>query len=75
MSTRNNRQWHEAESPAANWRKSSYSGSTSQCVEFADLRPVHAAIALRDSKHIPGPALLLTPAAFTTFLARLTDRA
>ncbi|MFJ4434921.1 DUF397 domain-containing protein [Streptomyces sp. NPDC088923] len=60
---------------AHGWRKSSYSGmANGQCVEFTDLRPVHAAIALRDSKHIPGPALLLTPAAFADFVTGLTGR-
>ncbi|NEA44501.1 DUF397 domain-containing protein [Streptomyces sp. SID11385] len=58
----------------ARWQKSPYSQATNQCVEFADLRATRAAIVLRDSKHIPGPALLLTPAAFTTFLASVTGR-
>ncbi|MEU6443077.1 DUF397 domain-containing protein [Streptomyces sp. NPDC047046] len=60
---------------AAEWRKSSYSGDANgQCVEFADLRATRAAIGLRDSKNVPGPALLLTPAAFTAFLTHLTAR-
>ncbi|MEU6443078.1 DUF397 domain-containing protein [Streptomyces sp. NPDC047046] len=58
----------------ARWQKSSHSGDTGQCVEFADLRPTRAAIALRDSKHIPGPALLVSPAAFTDFVTGLTGR-
>lgn len=54
------------------WRKSSYSGNGSQCVEFADVRSRHAAVALRDSKNVSGPALLVSPAAFTSFLTDLT---
>lgn len=58
----------------ANWRKSSHSGDSGQCVEFADVRPTHAAIALRDSKNTPGPALLVSPTAFTAFVADVAGR-
>ncbi|WP_405819019.1 DUF397 domain-containing protein [Streptomyces sp. NBC_01390] len=54
-------------SPAsAQWRKSSYSGSSGgDCVEVAPLTP-H--IAVRDSKAPGLGALTLTPEAFTAFV-------
>ncbi|WP_037869872.1 DUF397 domain-containing protein [Streptomyces sp. SPB074] len=59
----------------AHWRKSSHSGDANgQCVEFADVRPTHAAIALRDSKNTPGPAPFVSPTAFTAFLADVAGR-
>ncbi|MFF4533957.1 DUF397 domain-containing protein [Streptomyces sp. NPDC001407] len=52
---------------AANWRKSSYSSNNGgECVEIADNIP--NAIPIRDSKNPDGPALLVTPAAWTSFL-------
>jgi hypothetical protein len=54
---------------SAPWRKSSYSGSNGgDCIEaatgfLADVVPV------RDSKDPQGPALLLTSAAFASFVA------
>ncbi|NEA44502.1 DUF397 domain-containing protein [Streptomyces sp. SID11385] len=71
MSTRHGQDEHGG----ANWRKSSHSGDTGQCVEFADLRATHAAIGLRDSKNVPGPVLLVAPAAFTALVTGLSDRA
>ncbi|MGW1912753.1 DUF397 domain-containing protein [Streptomyces sp. NPDC002076] len=48
------------------WRKSSYSGSNGgDCVEVADLTP---AIAVRDSKHQQGPALLFPTRAWSAFV-------
>jgi hypothetical protein len=50
----------------AAWRKSSYSGSSGgQCVEVAVNLP--GIVAVRDSKHPDGPALVLTPDAFAAF--------
>jgi hypothetical protein len=50
----------------AQWRKSSYSGSTGgDCVEVAPLTP-H--IAVRDSKNPGGGTLTLSAAAFSAFL-------
>ncbi|MFE2852745.1 DUF397 domain-containing protein [Streptomyces lavendulae] len=52
------------------WRKSSYSGGgESQCVEVADLSATrHSKIAIRDSKHTAGAALLLSVSAFDAFV-------
>jgi hypothetical protein len=41
---------------AVAWQKSSYSGAQGDCVEVA---PVGARIAVRDSKAVHGPALLV----------------
>ena len=49
----------------ARWRKSSYSGSESDCVEVAF---VGDHVATRDSKNPTGPALVFTRPAWTTFL-------
>ncbi|HEX5405497.1 MAG TPA: DUF397 domain-containing protein [Pseudonocardiaceae bacterium] len=49
----------------AHWRKSSYSGSESNCVEVAF---VGDRVAARDSKNPTGPALTFTPTAWTAFL-------
>ena len=49
----------------ARWRKSSRSGDERECVEVADLDSGHRAV--RDSKNPTGPALLVTPAAWTAF--------
>ncbi|MFC8567591.1 DUF397 domain-containing protein [Streptomyces sp. NPDC057245] len=50
------------------WRKSSYSGDQGgDCVEVAEL-PLHATVALRDSKTPAGPVLTVAPAAFVTFV-------
>ncbi|MGW7204912.1 DUF397 domain-containing protein [Streptomyces sp. NPDC054837] len=50
----------------AQWRKSSYSGSSGgECVEVADLT---AHIAVRDSKNPRAGVLSVTPDAFTRFV-------
>ena len=48
----------------AQWRKSSYSGNTGNCVEVSGLGP---AIAVRDSKNPVGPALTFGPSAWRRF--------
>lgn len=51
------------------WKKSSFSGSNQgQCVEIADVTAAHDTIAIRDSKNPEGPALLFSPAAFSSFI-------
>ncbi|WP_416970257.1 DUF397 domain-containing protein [Streptomyces sp. 4F14] len=52
------------------WIKSSYSNGGGVCVEAAHLP---TAIALRDSKNPDGPALLMPPAAFRTFLTGVRE--
>ncbi|MEU1752332.1 DUF397 domain-containing protein [Micromonospora matsumotoense] len=57
----------------ARWRKSTRSsGNGGNCVEVADNLP--GVIAVRDSKDPDGPTLTFTPAAWHTFLTRVTDR-
>jgi hypothetical protein len=46
----------------ADWRKSSYSGGTGNCVEVAGNLP--GIVAVRDSQDPGGPALIVTPAAW-----------
>jgi hypothetical protein len=50
------------------WIKSSRSGQQGNCVEIA--RNVAGIVAVRDSKD-PGPALVVSPAAFRAFAASL----
>ena len=53
----------------AAWRKSSYSGNSGgNCVEVA--RNLPGVVAVRDSKDPDGPALVVTAAAWRSFLAR-----
>ncbi|GIL29244.1 DUF397 domain-containing protein [Actinocatenispora comari] len=52
----------------ARWFKSTRSGNNGNCVEVAFLSD---AVATRDSKNPSGPALVVTPAAWTAFLATI----
>ncbi len=54
----------------ARWRKSSRSTDTSNCVEVARTGP---AVAVRDSKHPTGGALIISPRAWTAFTTALRD--
>ena len=47
------------------WRKSSRSAAQEECVQVADLGNGHRAV--RDSKHPTGPALIVSPTAWTAF--------
>ncbi|WP_369037074.1 MULTISPECIES: DUF397 domain-containing protein [Streptomyces] len=54
----------------AAWFKSSYSSDAGgSCVEIAALASAH--VALRDSKFVDGPAILLPPQAFSALLDHL----
>jgi len=53
------------------WRKSSYSGTSGNCVEVAGNLP--GAVGVRDSKNPTGPALVVTPRAWRAFLRRAKD--
>jgi hypothetical protein len=48
------------------WRKSSYSGGESQCVEVADGPP--GIVPVRDSKNLIGPRLVFEAGAWTSFI-------
>ncbi|GGL15640.1 hypothetical protein Sme01_21370 [Sphaerisporangium melleum] len=53
----------------AQWRKSTYSTDNGNCVEVASNLP--SLVAIRDSKNPDAPALVLTPAQWSTFLIGL----
>ncbi|MDT3397341.1 DUF397 domain-containing protein [Streptomyces sp. B1866] len=55
----------------ADWFTSSYSSGNGQnCVEVADLtRASYGRVAVRDSKNPTGPALLVPPGAWGSFVA------
>ncbi|MFC8847897.1 MULTISPECIES: DUF397 domain-containing protein [unclassified Micromonospora] len=56
----------------ATWRKSSRSGSDSDCVEVAEAAQ---AVGVRDSKDPAGPVLAFDRRAWTAFVAGLPGRA
>ncbi|MFD8383372.1 DUF397 domain-containing protein [Streptomyces sp. NPDC059679] len=58
----------------ANWFTSSYSNAGGECVEVADLSmSAHSGIAIRDSKDPNGPALLVSPDGWASFITAVTD--
>jgi hypothetical protein len=54
------------ELPVAGWRKSSASNSSGNCVELAEL--ANGDVAVRNSRHPAGPALIYTKAEIAAFL-------
>lgn len=59
-------------STLSGWRKSSYSGSESgSCVEVLDGYP--SRVPVRDSKTPHGPALLIPPHGWSSFVAAVKD--
>jgi hypothetical protein len=66
------RETHQAVSRDTAWMKSSYSGPTGgNCVELAHL--YGGQVAIRNSRHRSGPALLFTEAEWDAFLAGVRD--
>jgi hypothetical protein len=54
--------------PRAQWRRSSYSGNTGNCVEVAIKDSV---VAVRDSKNPDGPKLTFTRQDWAAFIRRV----
>lgn len=52
------------------WRKSSYSGNSGNCVEVRAARQ-SGTVAIRDSKQVPGPELVIAADRWATFLLRV----
>lgn len=57
--------------PGAAWRKSSYSGAMGNCVEVAAL--VSGEVAVRNSRHPGGPALIFTHSEWAAFLGGIAQ--
>ncbi|MGI5531506.1 DUF397 domain-containing protein [Streptomyces syringium] len=54
---------------SAIWEKSSYSGGTGgECIEWAPAFAPSGVVPVRDSKNPDGPALLLPPSAWSSFV-------
>jgi hypothetical protein len=54
----------------AEWRKSSYSATQTNCVEVAQASEI---VAVRDSKNPTGPVLVFTPTEWAAFVAGVRD--
>jgi hypothetical protein len=55
--------------PKARWRKSSFSGNSGNCVEV-QITDQAGAVAVRDSKCVPGPELAITGDRWAAFVRR-----
>jgi hypothetical protein len=55
------------ESPAPQWRKSTYSGNSGNCVEVS-ITGRAGDVAIRDSKYVPGPELTVTASRWAAFV-------
>ena len=62
----------EIDMSRAEWRKSSYSGQSGNCVEVA--RNLPGLVAVRDSKAPGGGKLLVSPGAWASFLKTHASR-
>jgi hypothetical protein len=62
----------EVDLSRAEWRKSSYSGQSGNCVEVA--RNLPGLVAVRDSKAPGGAKLLVSPEAWRGFLKACASR-
>ena len=60
---------NEIDMSRAEWRKSSYSSQSGNCVEAATNLP--GTVAVRDSKHPEGPGLLIPAAEWRAFVRGL----
>ena len=60
---------HDLDLSRAQWRKSSYSGNSGNCVEVATNLP--GLVAIRDSKNSDGSRLLISVVAWQAFVRGL----
>ncbi|AZQ73017.1 MULTISPECIES: DUF397 domain-containing protein [Streptomyces] len=57
--------------PPAAWVKSSYSNAGQNCVEVAGIATRSGLIGVRDAKDKAGPAILLEPAVWASFIGEV----
>ena len=56
------------ELPTAQWRKSTYSGNSGNCVEVRLASQQGGRVGIRDSKHVAGPELTITGDRWVAFV-------
>ncbi|MFR9797822.1 DUF397 domain-containing protein [Streptomyces sp. MS06] len=66
--------WSATQLPEVRWLRSSYSTGANNCVETARPArgPAAGLLAVRDSKHPAGPALLFSPGSWADFTAAVS---